>query len=223
MVGTEEPRMARSRRARQVSDPAPSSAPALTMALVLLLAASHGAAAGPQYLRNGGFERGFTFWTQAGDGAFAYTLTQPFGGFTRRQGRAYAVLGARGEARSISQTVDTTPGEMLTFSFALASDGGTPSSFIASFNGRALLALTDMPAFAWRAFVFRVQATGRDTISFAFRDDPGYWALDSVSLRASSLPAAARVAPIPEPPAWLLVLSAGFALAAAARFRRRLR
>lgn len=193
--------------------------------LALGLAATPRAIAGPQYLRNGSFERGFAFWTDPGDGAFAYVLTQPYGRFARRQGRGYALLGARGTAREIAQTVQTTPGEMLVFSFALAGDGGTPASFTASFNGRALLALTDMPAFVWRPLVFRVQATGRDTVSFAFRNDTGYWALDAVSLHPLRAPpsasAAALAAPIPEPPAWLLLLSAGFAFAAVQRWRRR--
>jgi len=92
-------------------------------------------------------------------------------------------------------------------------DGQTPNDFTASFDGAALLAVSDAPAQGWTEYTYSVTATGLDTLNFSFRDDPGYWALDGISVTQTAVPE----------PASLAGLGGGLACLAAMLWRTRAR
>jgi hypothetical protein len=164
-------------------------------------------------LTNGGFETGnFTGWTTGGNfnnlgvtsGAYSYYSGAEEGSF-------YAVLGPVGSDGTLAQSFSDTAGAEYTFSFWLAAVGDVTSDFSASWDGGTpLLSVTNPNTGAvWTEYTFDVIGTGLDTIQFAFRDDPAYFALDNASVDPA----------IPEP-ASLTLLGCGL-LALAYRLRRR--
>jgi hypothetical protein len=155
-------------------------------------------------LTNGDFQQGdFAGWTL--NAGYTDVMNQPFDGYAAALGTTYAILGPIGADGTLSQGFTDTPGGQLAISFRLASDGELPNDFSVAFDGTVLLSLTDIPLQGWSAYSFDVTATGTDTLRFAFRDDPGYLALDGIS-----------VTEIPEPGSALLLV-AGLAGAALAR------
>lgn len=151
--------------------------------LVLINGAAPGAGAprGLNYLRNGGFEAGdFRFWTE--QAPFTEVLAQPFDGVVPRHGGHYALLGPRGVEGRLAQSFQDRSGQALRIGFWLKGDGALPNNFAALWNGATMLALADVAAGGWRRYTLDVVATGNDTISFNFRDDTGYLALDGVTV-----------------------------------------
>lgn len=142
---------------------------------------------------NCGFETGsFSGWTQSGNTGFT-GVTGPTAAHT---GAFYAFLGPIGSDGFLSQTFNDTAGQTLSISFYLASDGGTPSDFHASFNSTSLLSVTNLGPQGYTLYSYTATATGHDTLTLGgFRDDPGFLSLDDVVV-------AARV---PEPASLALV------------------
>jgi hypothetical protein len=135
---------------------------------------------------NCGFETGdFTRWTLNNTNA---TGGQTFG-FDEgpNSGSYFAALGNVGSDGSVSRALaGTAAGQTYTFSFYLASDGGTPSDFQAQWDGVSLVSLTNPPATPYTLYSFTVTSTGADSINFIERNDPSYWGLDDVSVVAST-------------------------------------
>jgi hypothetical protein len=139
-------------------------------------------------LANGSFETGdFTGWTTGGTFEDTEVVSGAFYQYTGAQdGSFYAVLGPVGSDATLSQTFSDTVGGHYTFSFWMNSVGDNPSDFSASWDGTQLLALTNpTTGGTWTQFSYNVTGTGSDTVQFAFRDDPGYIALDNVSVSAA--------------------------------------
>ena len=138
-------------------------------------------------VNNGSFETGdFTGWTQTGDSSFN-GVTCPGGA---PGGSCFAFFGPVGTNGGISQTIATTPGASYIVDFWFQPDGGTPSSFSASFGGTTL-SLTNPPASPFTEYSFGATATAASTtLAFDFRDDPGFLNLDLVSVNQTPLPAA---------------------------------
>lgn len=141
-------------------------------------------------VQNGGFETGdFTGWTLSGDTAFTGVCdvsTCP-GGFAPYQGTYAAYFGPVGDTATISQMIPTTPGVQYTLDFFLANPGGgTPNYFSASLGSAAFSVTNFGAAFGWTEFTISDLATTSSTeLSFTFRNDPGYWFLDNVSVSSS--------------------------------------
>ncbi len=137
-------------------------------------------------LTNGNFGTGdFTGWTTGGNFTDSGVTSGAFYDYTGGQGGStyYAYLGPVSTPGTLSQTFSDTAGAQYTFSFWFASVGDNPSSFSASWDGNTLLSLTNPNTGAnWSQYTYTETGTGSDTISFSFRDDPGYMALDNVSV-----------------------------------------
>jgi len=135
-------------------------------------------------LTNGSFETSdFTGWTTGGNFEDTEVVSGAFYDYTGAQdGNYYAVLGPVGSDGTLSQTLTDHAGAQYTVSFWFASVGDNPSDFSASWDGTPLLSLTN-PATGstWSQYTYSVTGTGSDTLTFAFRDDPAFMALDNVS------------------------------------------
>jgi flagellin len=143
-----------------------------------------GPASAQNLIINGGFETGsFPPWVQSGNTGFT-SLGQP-----AHTGNFAVQAGPVGSLGFISQTIPTIPGGTYDFQFWELSDGGTPNAFQASFGSNMVLNLTNDPAHPYQLFDFSVTATGSSTtVTFGFRNDPGFLSLDDVSVRLTAIP-----------------------------------
>ena len=153
-----------------------------------------------QLINNGSFESGggsFTGWTTGGNFEDTQVSTGPFYDYTGAEdGNFYATLGPVGSDGTLSQTFADHAGAQYTVSFWFASVGDNPSDFSASWDNTPLLSLTNPnTGSAWTQYTYQVTGTGNDTLTFAFRDDPGWMALDNVAVTQNA----------PEPSSLLLL------------------
>lgn len=133
---------------------------------------------------NCGFESSnFIPWIPGGNITHTQVAEDVFNGYVANSGTYYVVMGPVGSEGTLSQTLTTVAGENYTFAFYFASEGDDPSDFSAYCDGTQLLSLTNPDSGqAYNLYMYTVAATGTDTIEFSFRDDPGWMALDDVSV-----------------------------------------
>jgi hypothetical protein len=147
---------------------------------------------------NGDFETGnFSGWTTGGNfnPSFTQVVSGPFYVYSGAENGAwYAALGPVGSDATLSQTFADTAGQSLQISYWLSAVVDNFSDFDVSFNGKQLSFVVDPnTSGVWTNFVLFVTATGSDTLTFGFRDDPAYIALDNIdvsAVAATPLPAA---------------------------------
>ena len=170
------------------------------VALVAVLLIGAPTAFATNLLTNGSFETNdLSGWTLGGAGG-AFTVSGSFYNYSGAEdGTYYLVMGPVGSDGTLSQTFSDTAGQHYTFSFWFASVGDNPSDFSAYWDGGTpLLSLTNPnTGVNWSEYSYSVTGTGSDTISFNERDDPGYMALDNVSV--------SPVGTTPEPSSLLLL------------------
>jgi len=170
-------------------------------------------------INNGSFETGdFTGWTTGGNFEATEVVSGSFYVYTGgQQGNFYAVLGPVGSDGTLSQTFNDVAGQQYTFSFWLAAVGDNPSDFTATWDGSQAISLTNPNTGGiYQQYSFIETGTGTDTITFAFRDDPAYIALDNVSVTQNG-----GGGTVPEPSSFLLMGSGVLGLAGV--IRRKLR
>ncbi len=191
---------------------------ALALALCVCVAAPTTFA--QNLINNGNFGTGdFTGWTTGGNFEDTGVTSGAFYDYSGGQGGStyYAYLGPVGTPGTLSQTFSDVAGAQYTFSFWFASVGDSPSTFSALWDGTPILSLTNPDTGAnWTQYTFTETGTGTDTIQFSFRDDPGYMALDNVSVTEQTSGTS-----VPEPSS-LLLLGTG-ALGIGGMVRRKLR
>jgi hypothetical protein len=91
-----------------------------------------------------------------------------------------------GSDGTLSQTIATTAGQTYTLSFWLQNEASETNDFTATWNGQALLSLTNAAQSGYTQYTYSVAATGSaSTLEFSARNDPSQWDLDNVSLTAS--------------------------------------
>jgi subtilase family serine protease len=150
-------------------------------------------------VQNGGFETGsFSSWNLNGS-ASANSVSRSL--VAPHSGDYAAVFGQVGSLAYLSQTVPTIPGQAYLLSFWLSNpSGGTPNQFVLNWNTNlsltnTLLNQTNLGEFTWTNEQFVVIATGTNSIlQFGFEDEPGFLALDDVSLISIPQPMLAAAA-----------------------------
>jgi PEP-CTERM motif len=152
-----------------------------------LAAGISGPAHAAELVTNGSFETGdFTGWTLSGNTGFTGVECPgaPFAG--PGDGNCDAFSGPVGSNGTLSQILTTTPGQSYTIRFDFQPDGGTTSFFSAVWDTQPpLFSVTNPPASPYQVLSFTALATTpTTTLSFNFRDDPGFLKLDSVSVVA---------------------------------------
>ena len=143
------------------------------------------ACSGNNLLTNGSFETGnFNGWTTGGNFTDTMVETGPFYDYSGAQsGSYYAALGPVGSDGTLSQTFATIPNQAYAFCFWFASVGDNPSNFTALWDNTPVLMLTNPNTGAnWTQYIFLEHGSGSDSITFQFRDDPEYMALDNVQV-----------------------------------------
>jgi len=134
---------------------------------------------------NGSFETGdFTGWTLSGNSGFSGVECPgaPFAG--PGDGNCDAFFGPVGANAILSQTFATSIGQRYFISFDFQPDGGQPSFFSAVWDAQpALISVTNPPGSPYQVLSFTALATtATTTLTFNFRDDPGFLKLDSVAV-----------------------------------------
>ena len=192
----------------------PLSKKGTDMKNLLILAAAALAFATPaaaqQLVTNAGFETGsFTGYTLTGNTGFSGVA-----GGVGSSGAFGAFFGPVGSTGGISQSLATTAGQSYLISFDLQGDGGTPSFYQVLFGGAQLFTGTNPAAFGFTTFSTTATATGASTnLAFNFRNDPGFFSLDNVSVTAVT-------GAVPEPTTWMMMLLGFGAIGFAVRRRR---
>lgn len=165
-----------------------------------------------ELVTNGGFETGdLTGFSDSSEPEFAFVST------TAAHTGNYGYLnGNVGQDGTLTQRVATQLGMTYRYSFYLESDGATPNDVIVKLGNTVLLTQTNTGAFAYRNFSGTIIADGNnDALTFAFRNDNGFFGLDDVSLTSNAGP----LPGVPEPASWAL-LATGFGLTGVAARRR---
>jgi hypothetical protein len=150
---------------------------------------------------NCGFETGdFTDWTITGDDTFVFVESSGDTGYPAHSGNFFALLGPVDADSFLSQSLTTVAGHPYTLQWFLSSDGEIPNDFDAEVNGTTLFSMTNLPATRPNYTLFTEDFTAASSttlLTFSFRNDFGFLALDDISVTPK----------VPEPSS--LVLSVG--------------
>jgi len=170
---------------------------AASFAMASIFAAAPAGAA--SIVTNGGFETGsFAGWALTGDNSFSSVSSSTPVPQTGLYGASFGPFETTG---GIRQTLATSAGTTYILDFWLQAEADVlgsfaPNSFLATWNGTTVTSFLNSSPFNYAHLVFSVTATSASTaLGFVFRNDPGFWDLDNVSVTAV----------VPEPETWALM------------------
>lgn len=165
---------------------------------------------------NCGFETGtFSGWTLSGNDVpgqlnnlYGVEGTDPIDGISPLDGSNQVFIAdLDSNATTLSQTFVTTAGSEYTVTFWAAQDTASTAQYgnelLASFGATSLVSLSDIAIQGYTEYSYNVNATSSSsTLSLTLGDGLGEFLLDDVSVvKDASAP------PVPEPPAWTLMLT----------------
>ena len=132
---------------------------------------------------NGGFETGdFSGWTQSGNLGATFVNTHH-----AHSGNFGAALGPVSSQGFLSQTLATVAGQTYNLSYFLRNDGGPVNSFAVSVGSNVLSSFTNASPFPFAEQAFSFVASAASTpLTFAFQQNPSFFALDDVSVTSKS-------------------------------------
>jgi hypothetical protein len=165
-------------------------------------------------LTNCSFQTGLAGWTLGGNSLGNIFVESLFDGYSPYDGSInFLAAGPLGSDGTISQTFSDVAGETYTIGAYVASNGSIPNDFDIGWDGTTVFETTDIPSQPYTLYTATVTGTGSDTVSFSFRDDPSFIAIDDLSVVGTP------ISPVPEP-GYLTLLPAGLAAIVFARKRR---
>lgn len=152
-------------------------------------ATSYTTFSGSNLVHNGGFETGnFNGWAISGNTGYTNVNT------LEHSGHYAAHLGPIGSDGFLTQHISTAAGQSYVLDFWLQHDGGSGNDFSVLWNGAALLSLNEVSGQSYTHYTYEVTATSSTTdLVFEYRQDPAYWNLDDVTLRAGNTAASGTV------------------------------
>lgn len=176
------------------------------------------AAVAGNLVQNCGFETGdLTNWTVSGtdSGANQYGYEYGVDQLEVYSGNYSAFFGAIGGVMDVDQTTGSVAGQAYLVSFELGQDTTAFSPYVnnvnVTFDGISLLSGSQVAVTPYTNYSYVVTAVDSSAVlQFAFRNDTGYWGLDSVEVEA-----------IPEP-STLFLMGGVLLMAGAVYFRRRM-
>lgn len=184
------------------------------------------AVAAPNLVNNGGFESGYTGWSQTGNTTYDFV-----GPDNPRTGSSSAFFGASCglnpapgcvSTSGITQTLATEDRHIYAFEFYLLDLGSGAGDFLAQLLADGVSLVKQEQGLnnqTYLKFSGEFTGTGDETVlSFVFGHDNTWWSLDDVSVTDTG-----RLAPISGVPEPASVLLMGLALAAAGVAARRQR
>ncbi len=183
-------------------------------ALLVVLGAAGSARA--DFIINGGFEKdSFKNWNLSGStkNTGVATTGGPGIGYAY-SGSYYAYLGPLTLGYLSETFTDPNPGETLSITMYLASDGSTPNEFEVMFNGATLFELQNIPVQGYTELSFTVTSAASNTLTLGFENQLGWLSLDDVSVIPDN------VMPTPAPPS-AIMLAMGSICLVGFRLRRR--
>jgi Immunoglobulin I-set domain len=133
-------------------------------------------------VQNGDFESGdFSNWTSSGNLSSTSVSSSPT---YVHSGNYAAILGPVGSLGYLSQTVPTLPGQSYLLSFWLTNPNAQINNeFLVAWNGITIFDRINIPTPGWTNMQFVLTAEGTSTLlTFGFRNDPGYFGLDDISV-----------------------------------------
>jgi hypothetical protein len=153
-------------------------------------------------LQNGGFETMGTQWVNGVTDAPSWSITDSsqatgifnstYLGLGPHSGNSFLWGGAyNGATANVSQTVTTTAGQFYNLNFWLANTNGgsaADNNWAVMWDNTTLASATNAADSKYSDYNFLVSGTGKDTLTFIFRNEPGAFGLDDVSLKTSSVP-----------------------------------
>lgn len=181
-------------------------------------------AAASTYLVNGGFGTGdLTGWTEAGNSQFTGVVGGTFYKFPGAEnGYYFLAAGTIGSNGSLSQTFTDTDGQSLNISGWYNAFGDNHSDLSILFDGTSLFSATDPNTNgAWKNLSFTVTATGSDTLTLSFRDDPAWIGLDNFSVTAGSASVLTNDVVVTPLPPTLPLFAGGLAMMGMIGWRRK--
>lgn len=152
---------------------------------MLLVGSSASMTHAAELVTNGGFETGsFSGWTQIGDTDFTGVDI-----VTPHTGTYAASLAPDGALGFLSQTLATLPQQTYALSFFLQNEdtnyAGASNQFEVLAGGNTLFSQTNLSTVPYIQYAFNFVATGNSTeLTFGFRNNLSYFALDDVSVAA---------------------------------------
>ena len=170
---------------------------------------------GHSQLPHGWFEDGdFTGWTLSGNTNSSF-VTEEFA----HTGTYGAALGAAGTLGYLSQSFATISGQAYVVSCWLDSvDGLAPNEFSVAWNGATLFDRMNVAKTGWTNLQFVVLANSPSSfLQFGFRDDPAYFGLADISVKAYADNTAPTLTVTSAPPSRVTGTNASIAVSGTAR------
>jgi subtilase family serine protease len=160
---------------------------------------------GQSFLQNGGFETGsFNNWTLAGNGIIGTTIYNAVisagslngnGGTNFIHSGTYGAFLGDNQIATLSQTVNTFPGQGYLLSFWLANPvGGSVQQFLVNWNTNSsgtnqIYYILNPPVLPWTNITMVVTATGTNTtLQFGAENEPDGFGLDDITLTPIPVP-----------------------------------